>query len=59
MGRGRGSLRPSLLLPCTSPGPRPGPTPHLSPSRLDPSTIELQPMEIRTFLAEVQWEEDS
>ncbi|XP_044607793.2 lysosomal alpha-mannosidase isoform X2 [Equus asinus] len=53
------SARASRLQWTPNTGPRPGPTPHLSPSRLDPSTIELQPMEIRTFLAEVQWEEDS
>lgn len=27
--------------------------------RLDPSSITLQPMEIRTFVASVQWEENS
>lgn len=37
--------------------PNTGPTPLPSPSRLDPATITLQPMEIRTFLASVQWEE--
>lgn len=35
-----------------------GPTPHPPPSRLVSATITLQPMEIRTFLASVQWEED-
>ena len=35
-----------------------GPTPHPSPSRPVSATITLQPMEIRTFLASVQWEED-
>lgn len=44
----------SLLLPSISPGP----TPHPPPSRLVSATITLQPMEIRTFLASVQWEED-
>ncbi|XP_033709972.1 lysosomal alpha-mannosidase [Tursiops truncatus] len=39
--------------------PNTGPTPHPSPSRLLSTTITLQPMEIRTFLASVQWEEDS
>ncbi|KAM8764773.1 lysosomal alpha-mannosidase isoform 2-T2 [Rhynchonycteris naso] len=29
-----------------------------SPSQLDPAGITLQPMEIRTFLASVQWEQD-
>ncbi|XP_066204247.1 lysosomal alpha-mannosidase isoform X2 [Saccopteryx leptura] len=29
-----------------------------SPSQLDPASITLQPMEIRTFLASVQWEKD-
>ncbi|XP_059774202.1 lysosomal alpha-mannosidase isoform X2 [Balaenoptera ricei] len=38
--------------------PNTGPTPHPSPSRLVSTTITLQPMEIRTFLASVQWEED-
>nr|XP_020767608.1 lysosomal alpha-mannosidase [Odocoileus virginianus texanus] len=35
-----------------------GPTPHPSPSRLVSATITLHPMEIRTFLASVRWEED-
>uniref|UniRef100_A0A452DNI4 Lysosomal alpha-mannosidase n=1 Tax=Capra hircus TaxID=9925 RepID=A0A452DNI4_CAPHI len=35
-----------------------GPTPHPSPSHLVSATITLHPMEIRTFLASVQWEED-
>lgn len=35
-----------------------GPAPHPSPSRPVSATITLQPMEIRTFLASVQWEED-
>lgn len=52
--RGRGSLHLSLF-PCTSPGP----TFKRFPSRLDPASITLQPMEIRTFLASVQWKEDS
>uniref|UniRef100_A0A452TP42 Alpha-mannosidase n=1 Tax=Ursus maritimus TaxID=29073 RepID=A0A452TP42_URSMA len=47
-----GNLHPSLL-PCTSPGP----TAQPSPPRLDPAAITLQPMEIRTFLALVQWKE--
>lgn len=38
--------------------PNTGPTPKPSPSRLDPASITLQPMEIRTFLASVQWKED-
>ncbi|KAF5918545.1 hypothetical protein HPG69_006885 [Diceros bicornis minor] len=49
--------RASRLQWTTNTGP--GPTPHPSPSWLDPATITLQPMEIRTFLAEVQWERDS
>ncbi|XP_046293708.1 lysosomal alpha-mannosidase isoform X1 [Marmota monax] len=32
-----------------------GPTPHPAPFTLDPSSITLQPMEIRTFVALVQW----
>lgn len=35
-----------------------GPTPKPSPSQLDPASVTLQPMEIRTFLASVQWKED-
>ncbi|XP_032991035.1 lysosomal alpha-mannosidase isoform X1 [Rhinolophus ferrumequinum] len=38
--------------------PSTGPTPKPSPSRLDPASVTLQPMEIRTFLASVQWKED-
>ncbi|XP_036096626.1 lysosomal alpha-mannosidase [Molossus molossus] len=38
--------------------PNTGPTLKPSPCRLDPASITLQPMEIRTFLASVQWEED-
>ncbi|XP_005881664.1 PREDICTED: lysosomal alpha-mannosidase, partial [Myotis brandtii] len=38
--------------------PNTGPTLKPSPSRLDPASITLQPMEIRTFLASVQWEEE-
>jgi len=37
--------------------PATGPTAQPSPSRLDPAAITLQPMEIRTFLALVQWKE--
>lgn len=44
------------LLPSVSPGPVP--THRPSPHRLDLATITLQPMEIRTFLASVQWNED-
>ncbi|XP_036278768.1 lysosomal alpha-mannosidase isoform X2 [Pipistrellus kuhlii] len=39
--------------------PNTGPTLEPSPSRLDPAGITLQPMEIRTFLASVRWEEES
>ncbi|XP_008583190.1 PREDICTED: lysosomal alpha-mannosidase [Galeopterus variegatus] len=38
--------------------PNTGPTHHPTPSLLDPATVTLQPMEIRTFLASVQWKED-
>uniref|UniRef100_A0A8C3W8Z6 Alpha-mannosidase n=1 Tax=Catagonus wagneri TaxID=51154 RepID=A0A8C3W8Z6_9CETA len=38
--------------------PNTGPTPQPPPSRLVSATITLQPMEIRTFLASVQWEEN-
>ncbi|PNJ13529.1 T0168509 isoform 1, partial [Pongo abelii] len=34
-----------------------GPTPHQTPYQLDPANITLEPMEIRTFLASVQWKE--
>ncbi|XP_010327778.2 lysosomal alpha-mannosidase isoform X5 [Saimiri boliviensis] len=34
-----------------------GPAPHQTPYQLDPANITLQPMEIRTFLASVQWKE--
>ncbi|XP_047387943.1 lysosomal alpha-mannosidase isoform X1 [Sciurus carolinensis] len=37
--------------------PNTGPTPHPAPSTLDPSSITLQPMEIRTFVASVQWKD--
>ncbi|KAF0879033.1 MA2B1 mannosidase, partial [Crocuta crocuta] len=37
--------------------PDTGPIPMPFPSGLDPAAITLQPMEIRTFLASVQWEE--
>lgn len=37
--------------------PNTGPTAQPSPPRLDPTTITLEPMEIRTFLASVQWKE--
>uniref|UniRef100_M3Y0G5 Alpha-mannosidase n=1 Tax=Mustela putorius furo TaxID=9669 RepID=M3Y0G5_MUSPF len=37
--------------------PATGPAPQPPPPRLDPAAITLQPMEIRTFLALVQWEE--
>lgn len=33
-----------------------GPISYPAPSRLDPTSITLQPMEIRTFLASVQWQ---
>ncbi|XP_029772977.1 lysosomal alpha-mannosidase isoform X1 [Suricata suricatta] len=36
--------------------PETGPTPPPAPAGLDPAAITLQPMEIRTFLASVQWE---
>ncbi|XP_035888341.1 lysosomal alpha-mannosidase isoform X2 [Phyllostomus discolor] len=36
-----------------------GPTLKRFPSRLNPASITLQPMEIRTFLASLQWKEDS
>ncbi|XP_027990414.2 lysosomal alpha-mannosidase isoform X2 [Eptesicus fuscus] len=39
--------------------PNTGPTRKPSHPRLDPASITLQPMEIRTFLASVQWEEES
>lgn len=48
-----------VYVPHSFSPPPPGPTPHPSPSRLLSTTITLQPMEIRTFLASVQWEEDS
>ncbi|ELK26831.1 Lysosomal alpha-mannosidase [Myotis davidii] len=38
--------------------PKTGPTLKPSPSRLDPASITLQPMEIRTFLASVRWEKE-
>ncbi|XP_063472154.1 lysosomal alpha-mannosidase isoform X5 [Symphalangus syndactylus] len=34
-----------------------GPIPHQTPYQLDPANITLEPMEIRTFLASVQWKE--
>ncbi|XP_032121730.1 lysosomal alpha-mannosidase isoform X5 [Sapajus apella] len=34
-----------------------GSAPHQTPYQLDPASITLQPMEIRTFLASVQWKE--
>ncbi|XP_035141180.3 lysosomal alpha-mannosidase isoform X5 [Callithrix jacchus] len=34
-----------------------GPAPNQTPYQLDPANITLQPMEIRTFLASVQWKE--
>ncbi|CAK7293605.1 Lysosomal alpha-mannosidase [Vulpes lagopus] len=37
--------------------PNTGPTAQPPPPRLDPTTITLEPMEIRTFLASVQWKE--
>lgn len=33
-----------------------GPISYPAPSRLDPTSITLQPMQIRTFLASVQWQ---
>lgn len=43
----------SLLgLPC------PGPVPNPSVPALDLANITLQPMEIRTFVASVQWKMD-
>ncbi|XP_004635625.1 lysosomal alpha-mannosidase isoform X2 [Octodon degus] len=39
--------------------PETGPTSHPTVPRLDPASITLQPMEIRTFVASVQWKEDS
>ncbi|KAM9242884.1 lysosomal alpha-mannosidase [Dugong dugon] len=38
--------------------PNTGPPIQTVPSLLDPAAITLQPMEIRTFLASVQWKED-
>ncbi|KAL2764393.1 lysosomal alpha-mannosidase isoform 2 precursor [Daubentonia madagascariensis] len=35
--------------------PNTGPTPRSTPYLLDPAMVRLQPMEIRTFLASVQW----
>nr|BAE42288.1 unnamed protein product [Mus musculus] len=34
-----------------------GPTSFPEPSKLDPTSVTLKPMEIRTFLASVQWQE--
>ncbi|XP_012923864.1 lysosomal alpha-mannosidase isoform X5 [Heterocephalus glaber] len=39
--------------------PKTGPVSHPTVPRLDPASITLQPMEIRTFVASVQWKEDS
>ncbi|XP_013367688.1 PREDICTED: lysosomal alpha-mannosidase isoform X1 [Chinchilla lanigera] len=39
--------------------PDTGPISHPTVPRLDPASITLQPMEIRTFVASVQWKEDS
>ncbi|XP_006161046.1 lysosomal alpha-mannosidase [Tupaia chinensis] len=36
-----------------------GPTPYPAAPVLDPAAVTLQPMEIRTFLASVQWKKDS
>ncbi|XP_052022231.1 lysosomal alpha-mannosidase isoform X2 [Apodemus sylvaticus] len=36
-----------------------GPISYPAPSTLDPTSVTLQPMEIRTFLASVQWQEAS
>ncbi|XP_076427914.1 lysosomal alpha-mannosidase-like isoform X3 [Peromyscus maniculatus bairdii] len=36
-----------------------GPTSYPAPSKLDPTSVTLQPMEIRTFVARVQWQEFS
>lgn len=49
----RKSAPPHSSFPHTSPGP----TPHQTPYQLDPANITLEPMEIRTFLASVQWKE--
>ncbi|KAM6216790.1 lysosomal alpha-mannosidase [Rhynchocyon petersi] len=38
--------------------PKTGPVTQPVPSLLDPAAITLQPMEIRTFLASVQWKKD-
>ncbi|XP_058146251.1 lysosomal alpha-mannosidase [Dasypus novemcinctus] len=35
-----------------------GPVPQTAPPALDPIAVTLRPMEIRTFLASVQWKED-
>ncbi|XP_052582965.1 lysosomal alpha-mannosidase-like isoform X2 [Peromyscus californicus insignis] len=34
-----------------------GPISYPAPSKLDPTSVTLQPMEIRTFVARVQWQE--
>ncbi|XP_029413237.1 lysosomal alpha-mannosidase isoform X2 [Nannospalax galili] len=39
--------------------PTTGPISYSAPSKLDPTSVTLQPMEIRTFLASVQWKEHS
>ncbi|XP_069351428.1 lysosomal alpha-mannosidase isoform X2 [Eulemur rufifrons] len=39
--------------------PNTGPTPRSTPYLLDPAAVTLQPMEIRTFLASVQWNKNS
>ncbi|XP_048198391.1 lysosomal alpha-mannosidase isoform X2 [Perognathus longimembris pacificus] len=39
--------------------PDTGPIAHPTPPILDPASVTLQPMEIRTFVAQVQWKEDS
>ncbi|XP_042526495.1 lysosomal alpha-mannosidase isoform X3 [Dipodomys spectabilis] len=39
--------------------PDTGPVAHPTPPVLDPASVTLQPMEIRTFLAQVQWKRDS
>nr|XP_044995358.1 lysosomal alpha-mannosidase-like [Jaculus jaculus] len=37
--------------------PNTGPVSYTAPSKLDPTSVTLQPMEIRTFVASVQWKE--
>lgn len=51
-------LRASASRLQWTPSRGPVPTHRPSPHRLDLATITLQPMEIRTFLASVQWNED-